>query len=119
MSSFNPAPNATAIDFVAKPIADPDGPEKTFVATGVGGGGVDVVVVHKPTPEEIREEAYAEGVAAGRAELPWQEAEELRGLIETLEEALSGVAELRRHPAHGLPRSESQARVGVAGIVKP
>ncbi len=46
--------------------------------------------------EEIREAAWKEGFAAGRAELPWQEAETLSGLIETLEKALEGVSRLRR-----------------------
>jgi len=49
-----------------------------------------------PSEEEIRQAAYDEGFAAGRAQLPWQEAESLRGLIETLEKSLESVARLRR-----------------------
>lgn len=49
-----------------------------------------------PTPEEIRQAAYDEGLAAGRAELPWQEAEALRGVVERLERALESIEGLRR-----------------------
>lgn len=49
-----------------------------------------------PSTEEIRAQAYAEGLEAGRAELPWREVEELRGLIDSLEKAMVSTARLRR-----------------------
>lgn len=100
MSSFDPDPLAAAGGnvFVPHPVSgrDPDAPTEKFVAIRVGSEVGSEAVRREITAEEIRDQAYAEGVEAGRAELPWKEAEELRGAIETLEQALSGVADLRR-----------------------
>lgn len=49
-----------------------------------------------PSRESERERAYAEGLAAGRAELPWQEAESLRSAAASLEEAARALGALRR-----------------------
>lgn len=99
MSSFDPDPNSTgdATSFIAEPVEGASETENSFVAIRLGGESASDDTESELTPEEVREQAYAEGVAAGRAELPWQEATELQGLIDTLEEALAGVAELRRN----------------------
>ena len=49
-----------------------------------------------PDLETIRREAYEAGRAAGRAELPWTEAETVRSVLAALEEALRGLTALRR-----------------------
>ncbi len=114
MSSFDPDPpgGANAGAFVHHPIngQDADEPPAKFVHLRVGRSSEQDVVSEKVAPEQVREQAYAEGLEAGRAELPWQEAEELSGVIETLEGALSEVAELRLNTL----RDQRVAVVGMA-----
>ncbi len=50
-----------------------------------------------PTPEELVAEAFEKGREAGRAELPWQEADALQKATEALEEAARSIDSLRRN----------------------
>ncbi|MDP6978842.1 MAG: FliH/SctL family protein [Myxococcota bacterium] len=94
MSSFEPQPFlAAAAEFESKrDVANPAG----FVPLRVGEERPADEAPAAASEEEIKAAAWKEGFAAGRAELPWQEAETLQGLIETLEKALEGVSRLRR-----------------------
>lgn len=49
-----------------------------------------------PDPDEIARRAYAEGLEAGRGELPWREAEALRTAVAAVESAARSLADLRR-----------------------
>ncbi len=104
MSSFEPLPIVASQpdDFERKAAGrKTEQPEaQGFVPIRVGSEVEEPEEVVEPSAAEIREQAYAEGVEAGRAELPWQEVEQVRGLIETLERALASVAHLRRDYLH-------------------
>lgn len=116
MSSFDPDPSSTVdtVSFMPEPIEGADAAANGFVAMGVAGETTEVDAAPELTAEEIRVQAYAEGVLAGRAELPWQEAAELQGLIDTLEEALTGVAELRRNSLRDQRRVVVELAVAIA-----
>lgn len=95
MSSFEPTPTAStglASGFVALPLAHVDGSfdaeSPTVLRPSMDRPATDV--------ESIRREAYEAGRAAGRAELPWSEAEALRTALAALEDTLRSLTALRR-----------------------
>lgn len=100
-SSFEarPTPCAERASFVTLPIAAELARfEGVGRDAGAGAAGAAPELVPEPVVdvEAIRAAAYEAGREAGRAECPWQEAEGLRVAIHALDEALHGVAALRR-----------------------
>ncbi len=100
MSSFDadPVVDSKGQKFVVKGPDDGDQlPEdNTFVARRVGADPIDCEESRRLTPEQIHDQAYAEGLEVGRAELPWSEAEELRSVIDALEKAGKELVSIRR-----------------------
>lgn len=100
MSSFErlKITGATEGGFVPTPLtASGSGDTRdVFVPTATHGYVEEVPEPPGSSEEEIRAEAYADGFEAGTAQLPWKEVESVRGLMETLDDALNGVVDLRR-----------------------
>lgn len=91
MRSFEASPAARA-RFVAD--RTPAGAE-AFRPAGLAGDAAAAESREPDAAERVRE-AYEKGLAAGRAELPWREAEAVRSAASALEEAARGLAALRR-----------------------
>ena len=82
MPSFDRAVDVRRADFV------PDSGEAAAVL------GTPKAALHA-SPEERERAAFEEGRAAGRAELPWAEAEALASAIDAVEQAARALASLR------------------------
>ncbi|HVP29128.1 MAG TPA: FliH/SctL family protein [Myxococcota bacterium] len=73
----------------------------------------------EPTLEEACARAREEGYAAGRAELPWSEAESLRTAIVALEHAAATLAALRRAELRAQRRAIVELAVALAeGVLR-
>ncbi|MCG8589712.1 MAG: hypothetical protein MJE66_10515 [Proteobacteria bacterium] len=96
MSSFEPSDEAAAgsEEFVARPIPTSGDGElqgwKREDAVGAKPQGSDSI-------GRLRTEAYAEGVAAGRAEIPWEDVQQLRSAAIALADAAHRVGQLQRN----------------------
>lgn len=94
MSSSSAAP-AERAGFVAAPLRasaprfEPAAGERALL-------GAAEAVAREPSLEELRQEAFEAGRAAGRAELPWRDADALRSALISLEEAARALGGVRR-----------------------
>lgn len=98
MTSCRPASDAGAPRFVADPL--PEVVRRFERAVGALAAGSDETSAGMPAAQESLDEACAraraEGYAAGRAELPWSEAERLGTAIAALEQGALALATLER-----------------------
>lgn len=93
-SSFRSEPLA-AQEFIPDPLRPPTG---GFRGAREVASSASAEVPEEPyrDPEELLRDAYERGREAGRAELPWQEAEELQSARTALEQAVRALDDERR-----------------------
>lgn len=118
MSSFSPTSVAAGEEktFVRAPITgDGAGPSPSeFRPIRAGYDREDNPTLIEKSAEEVREEAYAEGFAAGRGELPWQEVEEVKALSDLLSKALEDVAVQKRAGLQAQRESVVELSIAIA-----
>ncbi len=107
MSSFEPDAAQPLQGFVAEPLAGSAAPFSQESAPAAG-------VAPPEDPERVRQRAFEEGREAGRAELPWREAEGLRAATGALEQAVRALTALRRDYLRSHRRAVVDLAVAVA-----
>jgi len=114
-SSFRPEPR-TPQGFVSNPLPRPAHPFRGRRAERAE-GELAAPQEQRSDPEELLRDAYQRGREAGRAELPWREAEALQSARLALEKAVSALDDERRASLRAQRETVIELALAVAGRI--